>query len=354
MSSKGTDFSEQQLQQIARWWLLHKRTVLDMAEDLGITKSAMFRLLKKYSLAGHQGDMDLYLRLYADTGDPAIAPKLNPVIYKVPKRKKTKFDSVDEISVHWGDVHVPFHDPAAIDILYQITDIMQPNVLVCHGDVTDFWQLSDHRPPFERNLRPYEINLQETIDLAARHLAQMEGLAQPDAQKIYLHGNHEDRFERLLLRIQTDTRLRHLLFIPKIAEVLDLNYLLGLQEQEWETYHYIVGNKPVLNDRLLCIHGNKSTIWSSRTLLGDYGKSLIYGHTHRIQNFTKRDLASTESAWNIGCLCSLDPHWLPQTDWAHGFAVVSWKKTSKGWLYDVDTVRIHDGVALYRDMTFKG
>ena len=217
----------------------------------------------------------------------------------------------------------------------------------------DLWQLSSHRPPIEKTLEPDEIDLQGNINMVAEHLGIMESLAQPDAKKYWNDGNHEDRFERAMVEIQQSMRLRYLMAIPDISSSLTTDSLLGLTKRGWKTKKYLTGDNIVLFNRLLLIHGHKTTVWASRSLLSDYGISLMFGHSHRIQNFTKGDLNGQIAAWNIGCLCDVDPHWRPHTDWAQGFAVVHWKEVDGQWFFDVQQVRIHEGLGMYNGKVFK-
>jgi hypothetical protein len=352
----SSDWSDHELKEVARRWLVDAWTTRDIGEETGKSKSAVHRLINKMGWAGHKGDPDLYLALYADTADTdELAPKLRPIELNLPKVPKAHLDSVDHVSLHWGDTHFPFEDRRAIFILYQIAQMLKPSVLVCHGDVGDLWQISDHRPPIEKNLKPHQIDLQETISQMAEHLGIMESVGQKGARKIYLEGNHEERWNRTLSDIQRHPKFRHLLMIPKISEVLNLPYLLGTKDRGWEYYPYYNGGDGVLlHDRLLVMHGYKSTTWVSRQALNDYGKSAMFGHSHRIQSFTKRDLAGTDAAWNIGCLCDINPHWRQHADWAQGFAVVTWKRIDGNWLFNTEQIRIHEGRAIWRDHILKG
>jgi len=342
-------------ERLARLWLVEGKTVREVADELEISKSAAHRLIKRFRWDGHKGDTTLYASLYRDYEYDDQAPMLRPIEVKIPKRTTAKISSADQVSVHWGDTHFPFQDQASINVLYEITSRLEPDTIVCHGDVADMWQISDHRPPVETSLKPHQISLQDTLQQSAEHLAQMASLAKNGAEKYFLEGNHEERWTRLLADIQRNPKLRHLLFIPAISEVLTMPYLIGTDKMGYSyAPYYSGGDKIVLKDRLLIMHGYKATMWASRATLSDYGKSVIFGHTHRIQSFTKRDLVGTIAAWNMGCLCDLDPSWRQHTNWAHGFTVVTWKKIDGEWFFNTEQIRIHDGKALWRDNLIKG
>lgn len=349
-----SNWSGDEIQAIARAWLVERKSAREIATGLGRSKSAVYRLIASQGWKGQQGNSTLYASLYRDYDYDPEAPKLRPIHIELPTREPVKTSPVEQVSLHWGDTHFPFEDEAAVDILYQIAHDLQPDILVCHGDIGDMWQISDHRPPIENTLKLDQINMQSTLEQMVAHLGTMATLAKPGAQKIYLEGNHEERWSRLLGDIQRHPKYRHLLLIPEVAEVLTMPYLLGLENLGYRYIPYYQGDRTVLNDKLLVMHGYKTNKWVTRGTLEAYGKSAMFGHTHRIQSFTKRDLAGTDAAWNIGCLCTLNPDWRQHTDWAHGFAVVTWRKLNDAWLFNVEQIRIHDGVAIWRDRVYKG
>ncbi len=345
--------TESDVQQLARMWLIQSVSVRDIAEAFHISPSAAMRKLEKYGMKGKQGRVELYSEIYRETVESGEAAKIKPIQILIGTTPAAKPLSADDVSVHWSDVHFPFEDPRAVEILYQITQDIQPSILAAQGDILDFWQLSDHRPPLETKLKPHQVDLQSNLEAAAQHLGVMSSLAQPNAEKFLTYGNHEDRWNRMLAEFQNNPRTRQLMMLPKINEVMNLDYQLGLKDAGWESFDYMGGRPKILNDRLLIIHGHKSTKWASRALLEDYGKSLLFGHSHRIQDFTKTYTTGQIAGWNIGCLCDTNPHWRPHTDWAQGFAVVTWKKLGSKWYFNVEQVRIHEGIGIYRDKIYR-
>lgn len=333
-----------------------------LSEEFGLSASSIGRHLKSWGAsAPDRGSPIRYYELMGLEIPPEYQPKLKPVRHEydpkvrpAPSLPSSKFQSYDELTLHWSDVHFPFEDERAVQILYQVTSDMKPTTLVAQGDMLDLWQISNHRPPLEQKLGMHQINIQESIEQLADHLDTMVGLARKGAQRVYLHGNHEDRFDRLLADMQMNPKTLALMRIPRIREVLNLDYILGLRENGWETHSYLEGDRFLLHDRLLCIHGYRTTKYATNSHLTQYGKSVCFGHSHRIQNFTSRDLRGTDGGWNMGCLCDLDPHWRSRPDWHQGFGVVTWKQDNGDWYFNFEQVRIHDGVAIFRDKFYRG
>lgn len=342
------EWSPEEDGKLLRAWLQEGRKVLDIAMELEKSRSATHRRISHLGVKGEQGNVSLYQKI---TGGPE-EPALKPVQIKLPPKPRRYFSSADSVSVVWGDVHFPFHDRKAVEVLYKITDLVQPTELFCIGDVYDFWQLSDHRPPEHTKMDPWQIDLQETVELGSEHLGQMLRISNPK-DAYFLHGNHEDRWSRLLSAIRDNRRMMHMMGLPGVSDALQLDKILGLDELGYKTLSYIQDDLLVIRDRLVVEHGYSVSKWAGRARIDHYGKSAIFGHTHRIQNYTKRDLNGTIAGWSVGCLCNLDQHYVRYPDWAQGFAVIVWKKLEDGWMFNVEQVRIHDGTAVFRDKVVK-
>lgn len=336
-------WSDEEKRKFALLYCVHGEDQIDIAEELGKSSSAMSRAASQIGIRGHKGDVERYIELYGDD----VSPLLKPVRVNIDPVEGSSRSKTSITSLHWGDIHFPFEDERAVNILYQITEDLQPDELYASGDILDFWQISSHRPPSNDDLKPEDIELQNQVEQTSKHAATMIDLADPDYAE-WRMGNHEDRFARLLMEAQSNPRMRHLLHLPRVREALDLTYILGLDEQGWEVRDY---ESPATNvrDKLMLIHGNRTNKWFTRSLLNKYGVSVMTFHAHKFQNYTRRDFRGQEAGFGIGCLCSLDAFYDQFSDWHQGLAVVEWNKSpSQGWLFDVNQVRIHDGEAIFR------
>jgi hypothetical protein len=56
-----------------------------------------------------------------------------------------------------------------------------------------------------------------------------------------------------------------------------------------------------------------------RGLLDTYGKNIVQSHCHRMALIYKRQYDRTLIGVECGCMCSLKPTWMKQTDWSNGF-----------------------------------
>ena len=327
-------------QKLLRMWCASEppHTIREIADDLERSKSSVDRRITALGLRGHKGDRAHYER---ETG-VALDPAIRPVRIDLPATPRAQPSRAGEVTLVWSDVHFPFEDSLALDVLRQVARDLQPDRLVCLGDIFDFFELSDHRAP-----RDIEPDMQTTIEAGVQHLADMRALSGA-REAVFLGGNHEDRWDRMLEQARRDVRFRSLLQLPKVKRALDFEEVVGFEDLGYTYTPYTEGRPHIENDTLLYTHGSFTNKYVARSTMEKYGKSVIFGHMHRVQNFTKRDLKGQEGGWCIGCLCTLDPHYEPFADWHHGFAVVNWHDD----LFNVEQVRIHNGVAIFRDTVY--
>ena len=101
---------------------------------------------------------------------------------------------------------------------------------------------------------------------------------------------------------------------------------------------------------LLVTHGDvvrKYGGYSARGMLDKFYHSVIMGHTHRLGMTAQRlpGIGSKQDkqiyAWELGCLCDLNPVYASAPNWQNGFGIISVSKDGFG----VEPVMIQNGVA---------
>lgn len=339
-------WSAEEDRKLARMWCAEDppRSTREIAADLDKSKSAVDRRVHALGLRGHKGDRAHYERMTGVSLDPVFKPvRVEPQQW--PERRSLPKDEVKLL--FWSDVHFPFQDDSSLCVMMQIAEDFQPDILVAGGDFFDFFELSDHRAP-----KDIEPDIQETLNQGVAHLAAMRGIKSVK-EAWFLGGNHEDRWDRMMEKTRRDVRFRELLKIPSIRAAMEFEEIVGFDELGYEYIPY-VESRPLVIDGLVFTHGDRTNKHVAMSMVQKYGKSVIFGHMHRIQNFTQRDLKGQDAGWCVGCLCTLDPHYSIMADWHQGFVTV----TFSNGLFNVEQVRIHkDGeqsVALWRDQKYGG
>tara|TARA_R110000787_G_scaffold79469_1_gene173677 strand:- start:5589 stop:6635 length:1047 start_codon:yes stop_codon:yes gene_type:complete len=273
----------------------------------------------------------------------------SPVVLRVTKPRVSRPSAKKKHSVvHYSDVHFPHHDPATLSILYQITDFVDPAVVVDHGDLLDCEQISKYpKDPDHRT------SMREENEMASGHLGKIHSLS-PDAHHIFLEGNHENRLKRMIWGLAEDRRVGEILKLDPIRKALSWPSLLGIGDLGWEFVEY--PDHAVLHDRLILCHGDIVRSESGQTekaMLSRYGRSGISGHTHRRGFYQKRDHVGSRSWYGLGCMCEIrDASYVTLPNWSQGFAVSTWSDDRSE--FGVEAVEITEGKAFFRGQLFTG
>jgi predicted phosphodiesterase len=253
--------------------------------------------------------------------------------FELPEQEKNDYSKYEIFEKRIGilsDIHFPYADLKALNAAVKYLIDWKPSCIVLNGDIIDFYQASNfQRDPRQRGLK-YEI------DVTRDFLSQLRKLF-PKTRIIYKAGNHEERYERAILQ--------------RLPEFLDLEWTklevaLGLNEHKIE----LVDNKRLIKAGHLNIaHGHefsKGFIAPVNVARGFYMRAktnVIGGHHHRTSEHIEQDINSKViGAWSMGCLCELNPHYMPINSWNHGFATVE----IQGEDFKVDNIKIYKGKIL--------
>jgi hypothetical protein len=247
---------------------------------------------------------------------PTVQPIRSSVTFGYPKRDVTS--GVKRCLVI-NDLHVgflkrsrdamltPFHDRRAIDIIFQVLQEQTFDVIVLNGDLLDGTEWTNHfrkTPEFRGTTQPA---LQEMHWILAKIR-----MLQPEAEIIFLEGNHESRLMRLILdnfeAAYEITAIGDVFPSMSIPHLLDLESLgirwIGGYDDGKSTYW--------LTDGFRIRHGNTARVPgnTAKAVVKDACVSEVNGHVHRDEKTPKtlhyRDSTVTVYSYTIGCLCHLD------------------------------------------------
>ncbi len=264
---------------------------------------------------------------------------------KPTKAKKTK--DTPYTSVHYSDLHIPFQDDRALNILYAILEDASPDLVVDHGDTLDAQEISKYpKDPINR------VPLKEEIKQTAQHMARVTELT-PHAEHIWCEGNHEDRLRRLIWSLAENRQAGEVLTLPKVAEALSWPSLLGLDQLGWEMVPY--PQHKLLFNKVILTHGEKvraQSGQSEKAELEHYSKSGLSGHTHRVGYYGKKTYDGQVGWWGLGCMCAIRTNYASFPNWQQGFCVITWADDREN--FAVERVRIFDGVAYWRGRRYEG
>lgn len=306
---------------------------------LGVSKDAVFRLRKRHCIGGTVHTID---DSAPQTRDVPLELPPRPFAVKIPSPARGLPASGVTRAVVYGDAHFPYQDDKALAIVQGIAKEVKPHVLLNVGDVVDCWQISR----FDKNPTRRD-SLQDNIDQAREHLAQMAAIV-PNARRVLLEGNHEDRLGRTICGLEGAQR--ELAKLRAFQNAMTWPVLLGLDDIGWEWVKGRDQSKTQILPKLITKHGTVVRKWSGLTARGEwekYGASGLSGHTHRLGHFLHRDHNGTATWLETGCTCSLEPEYGTDFDWQQGCIVLTWSADHR--LMNTEIVSMRDGSALYRD-----
>jgi len=215
------------------------------------------------------------------------------------------------------------HDEAACDIIVQVAARMQPDRIVLLGDMADFAELSTKFP------RPPELlgTTQATIRRLHAWIRSIREAA-PEADIVYVEGNHEARLRALL--VQQAGPIADLAAATETEPAVSVPRLLGLARLGVR-YVGPYGQDLYLADARIC-HGiivRQRGGATATAVLGEATHTTWYGHVHRAES-ARRTLHGpsgprTITAASPGCLCRVDgsvPGVTMRPDWQQGYGIM--------------------------------
>ena len=218
-----------------------------------------------------------------------------------------------------SDLHVPFHDKAALRLVMEVIADFKPSILVSNGDFLDCLAVSRHSKDPRR-----VIGLQKEVEKANQILDQLDALC-PKARRIFLEGNHEQRLERYLQEKA-----------PELYGLVSVAELLNLKGRGWEHVGY---KDDIRIGKVFVTHDvGAAGRYNAFKCLDTYQASIVTGHTHRLAYVVEGDAAggrkvSAQFGW-LGDVNQID--WMHRVkarrEWTTGFGY-GYLSPSSGYVY---------------------
>jgi predicted phosphodiesterase len=218
------------------------------------------------------------------------------------------------------DVHAPYHDKVVWYKVMQAIKSLEGRLagIVLAGDFLDLYSLSAHNNNSLADL--HDVRLSDEYHQSKPLIDELTEIAdQYSARKVYMYGNHEDRYWRYL-RQGDNAKVGSALMSPDEG--------LNLSSRGWEVIDdYLSGYFAITKD-LLVVHGIWTTVHCAKKHVEMVGKSVIFGHTHRMQLFNDGSRIGANIGWlgdpynKAFKAFRYAPDWSKRA-WRQGFAVVN-------------------------------
>lgn len=211
-----------------------------------------------------------------------------------------------------NDLHVPFHDPRAVGLAITVMEDLQPEHLFIAGDLCDFYALSRFNKEPDRALK-----LQDELDESVAILGAFRK-ALPNARIVFIRGNHEHRLTKYLCSNRPELRSLRALNLPSLLEFekLGIEYVEGKGAEAWTTYGLVhIGHFDIYR---------KWSAFAAKELVQKHAESVVQAHTHKLGTHYRRYPGGrTVVGIESGCLCDLEPEYVSDPDWHHGFTLIT-------------------------------
>jgi predicted phosphodiesterase len=214
-----------------------------------------------------------------------------------------------------SDVHRPFHNQTLWNKLLQLINDMGSSLygIVIAGDYLDLYTLGSYNNESLANLS--NITLQDEYIDGLQGIDEINS-AFKGAKKLFLFGNHEDRYFRHI-KEKDNAKYGGALINP--VEALYLHERGWITKTDWQSDYFTLGK------HLDIVHGVYTSIHAAKAHLDKTQHSVMFGHTHRVQCFH----SGNRAAFNIGGLYDIKSkgfNYMPRFQrqlWANGFALVN-------------------------------
>lgn len=189
-----------------------------------------------------------------------------------------------------NDLHIPFHDPRAVDLVLDIFEDSQVDEIAINGDLLDFYGLNQHGPKHPNVIE----SLEDEFFQGLQFIEQLRDRF-PNTKITLVAGNHENRLDRFVLKYCKD--FWNFLTVEKMLRLKE-NHVKYLP---YNSFYQIKGTALKLQHSPPSYSENLAMTSLKKKVGGSY----IYGCSHRVQHAVKNiDGGGVCEVWANGWLGS--------------------------------------------------
>lgn len=293
---------------VVEYFLKHPESSLHkIAKEFNTSRSHIKAILRKNGL--YSSDVS---KIYEQFND-AMQVKKVVAVSNLRELKITKR------YIAAGDFHIPYHDPNAVAAFLEYIKKYQPDKIIITGDFLDCYTISR----FSKN--PKAFSMEQEFEIGVTILEAIRE-ACPNAEIIFLKGNHELRIEKYI----NSQASQMATFFNELSEELAFDKL-GIKYvyvPTWIDTPQSGERGPLFLDGFYYIHGDEAktsfgVVNLARTLFFAIMDNVICGHFHRISEYKVKTIGHiVKEAYTHGCLCLLNAEYHPLNQWEQGFLEV--------------------------------
>lgn len=243
-------------------------------------------------------------------------------------------------SVLLPDIHYPRHDRPSVKAVNDFIKWYKPDRIVYMGDQVCLDMISSFNKSKLKLIETERIALEyEGFD---REILKVHEDICPDAERIFLYGNHEQRATWFVEQV------------PSVEGLVEIENVLKLKQRG---YQIIPHNHVYRIGKLRVIHGFYWNIYHARKHCDAFESNVCYGHVHNLQTFTKIspvDRKDYHMATSLPCLSTLNPDYNENkpTRFVNGFGIV--ETSIETGNFNLYPIVINNGIFIFGGQIFDG
>ena len=203
-------------------------------------------------------------------------PRLNEGQLKVVEKLKGNSDIKSYLLL--GCLHIPHHNKKIFKGILDLMETQKFDGILLGGDVLDMGALSSYE---KGKINKTGITLEDEYFAGNMALDALEKRLSKDAEKIFMYGNHENRYYRWLADVDNS----------KYGDLIDPMRALGLLRRGWKVYNNYKQDFHKLSS-IYISHGNFYNVHVAKKMLDTWRRNTICFHTHRVQIHREGDFCS--------------------------------------------------------------
>lgn len=245
----------------------------------------------------------------------------------------------------YGDVHYPYQDDKALNILYRYMKEYQPNIIVINGDVADFYAISD----FDKN--PDHFDLATEIEMVKKHFETVRRL-NPKSKIYYIGDNHCTG--RLQKYVYKNPELAGL-DVLKLENLFEFDRFkieyIGADIEYWknESGYLKLGDVVIMHGdaKINGASTSKYAGYSAKNTMMTIQNSVIMNHVHRLAIVSHNQYNGLMYGIEAGCLCNK----VSTANWQQGFVTFELYKNK---MINPQLYFITEGIMYHNGKIYKG
>jgi hypothetical protein len=236
------------------------------------------------------------------------------------------------------DLHCPVHDKPSVNAVFDYIEQNKQSIdgVILGGDALDCSSVSHHNSS-KPGLRPRGQMKRDLDDFDEDILARLENTLRPDAERVYICGNHEAWLQDQLFETN-----------PELEGLISIDSYLRLEQRGWQWIPQ--GGHHKLGHLYVC-HGDTlgGGMHCAKKAVDTWGENVVLGHHHVAQMFCKASPVHVKkrfAATVIPCLSTTNPHYARNKANSHvnGFGIAEVRENGD---FNLFILIISDGVFSY-------